>query len=270
MESALKNFGTIFDIKRYAIHDGPGIRTTIFFKGCPLMCTWCHNPESQIITPEKVLKPSYRIVSPANNEETIGYTVSVSEMIKEINKDRLFHEESGGGVTFSGGEPLLQIDFLEALSDYCWSQDIDTTLDTCGYAEWTDIRRVKDKITRIYYDLKLIDDLEHIKHTGVSNKLILENLMMLDDEKIQVVIRFPVIPTITDTTKNIDLILNFMTHLKHTKAVHLLPYHKTGLSKYKRLRRDNILKNLEPPSDHQIEVLAQKFQDVGFSVKIGG
>jgi len=115
LESALKNFGTIFDIKKYALHDGPGIRTTIFFKGCPLICTWCHNPESQLITPEKVLKPSYRIISPLNKVETIGYTVSVSEMINEINKDRLFYEESGGGVTFSGGEPLLRNDIYEAI-----------------------------------------------------------------------------------------------------------------------------------------------------------
>ena len=115
-----------------------------------------------------------------------------------------------------------------------------------------------------------MDDLEHIKYTGVSNKLILENLMMLDAKKNQVIIRFPVIPTITDTAKNIDLILNFMANLKHIKAIHLLPYHKTGLSKYKRLRRDNILKTLEPPTEQEIEILAQKFQDVGFSVKIGG
>ena len=270
MESALKKVGTIFDIKKYALHDGPGIRTTIFFKGCPLICAWCHNPEGQKNTPERILKPSYRIISPLNNEESIGYTISVLEMINEINKDRLFYEESGGGVTFSGGEPLLQIDFLEALSDYCWSQGIDTTLDTCGYAKWTDIMRVKDKITRIFYDLKLIDDSEHIKHTGVSNKLILDNLMLLDAEKNQVIIRFPVIPTITDTPKNIDLILDFMSNLKHTKVIHLLPYHKTGLSKYKRLGRDNILKNLEPPTEQYIESLSQKFRDVGFSVKIGG
>ena len=153
METSSK--GIIFDIKKYALHDGPGIRTTVFLKGCPLNCWWCHNPEGQNPEPERFL------TNQTVNHEIIGREVTVDEVIAEIEKDRIFYDESGGGATFSGGEPLMQPDFLKNLLTACQIRDISTVLDSCGYAAWEIIEKIKDKVDLFLYDLKMIDDKKH-------------------------------------------------------------------------------------------------------------
>jgi pyruvate formate lyase activating enzyme len=251
--------GVIFDIKRFAIHDGRGIRTTVFFKGCPLNCHWCHNPESQKKEPEE---------TPA--KKTIGQRVSVDEVMAEIEKDILFYDESGGGVTFSGGEPLLQVLFLKALLDECKKRDIRTILDTSGYAASHIFDSIIDKVDLFHYDLKLMDNELHRKYTGVTNRQINENLKTLSRRKKNVVIRFPVIPGITDTPENLTEISEFISSLKGINKIDLLPYHRTAADKYRRLNKEYLLDGLIPPAKKEMTELKDYFTALGFKVKIGG
>jgi pyruvate formate lyase activating enzyme len=258
--------GTIFDIKKFALHDGPGIRTTVFFKGCPLSCWWCHNPESQNMNPENLLKSEENLET-----ETVGRLVTVDEVMKEIMKDWIFYEESGeGGATFSGGEPLIQPRFLKSLLQSCVNNDIKTTVDTSGYTSWETIKDIKDLVDLFLYDIKLISDVNHFKYTGVSNKLILSNFLKLDEEGINTVIRFPIIPNITDTQDNIDQLLTLLDSLRTVDEIHLLPYHKIGNVKYKKLSRSYHLETLETPIKASITHLKELMVELGLKVKIGG
>ena len=164
--------GTIFRIKKYALHDGPGIRTTVFFKGCPLSCRWCHNPEGIDPRPQTMS----RRTSSGETDETVGRVIGVDALVKVIEKDVLFYDESGGGVTFSGGEPLGQPHFLEALLAACNRLEIHATLDTSGFAPVDVIDRVLSRLQLVLFDLKIMDAERHRRHTGVSNRIILENL----------------------------------------------------------------------------------------------
>jgi pyruvate formate lyase activating enzyme len=250
--------GVIFNIKKYALHDGPGIRTTIFFKGCALNCWWCHNPEgiSQSIE---------------SSSDGFGSEISVTELIDEIKKDWIFYEESSGGITISGGEPLLQIDFLVHLVKEIRSViDTSVTLDTSGFAPWEVIKLIKDEIDLFLYDIKLIDDKLHQKYTGVSNKEILSNFEKLDKEGENLIIRFPVIPGLTDIPSNIDQMRIWMQTLSKTNEIHLLPYHKIAKGKYEKLNLVYKLENLEAPSTEKLQELRIKFEDIGFLVNIGG
>jgi pyruvate formate lyase activating enzyme len=250
--------GVIFDIKKYALHDGPGIRTTIFLKGCPLSCWWCHNPESQNLGIDTL------------PNETIGCEMTVEEVMGEIEKDLLFYDESGGGVTFSGGEPLIQPRFLYYLLSACKEREILTALDTSGYASWEIINRIKTRVDLFLYDIKLLDDEKHQAYTGVSNKQILSNFERLDKEKFPLIIRFPVIPGITDTSTELDLLVKWIEGLQTCQEINLLPYHKIGKGKYERLGWTYRLNNLEPPSNERLEELMAIFQDLGLNTKIGG
>ncbi|MHA2204051.1 MAG: glycyl-radical enzyme activating protein [Candidatus Hodarchaeales archaeon] len=256
--------GIIFDIKKYALHDGPGIRTTVFLKGCPLNCWWCHNPEGQNPNPEKIWKDQN------TQKEIIGREVSVEEVITEIEKDLIFYDQSGGGVTFSGGEPLMQPDFLDHLLIACQTRELSTTLDTCGYASWEIIKRVKDKIDLFLYDLKMIDDTKHQKYMGVSVLPILSNLKKLDAEGKNLIIRIPVITGITETKQNINQLIEWITELKTIREINLLPYHKIGYNKYTKLNRENKLVNLNPPSTERLDQLLDTFRGLGFITKLGG
>ncbi|MFX1533337.1 MAG: glycyl-radical enzyme activating protein [Promethearchaeota archaeon] len=265
------NKGIIFDIKKYAIHDGPGIRTTIFLKGCALRCWWCHNPEGQKLELEVIYKKhDEKDSSFPPRKEIIGREVSVDEVMAEIEKDRIFYDESGGGVTFSGGEPLMQPDFLDQLLTACQELEIPTTLDTCGYASWEIVERIKDKVDLFLYDIKIIDDKDHQKYTGVSNILILSNFERLDKEGKNMIIRFPVITGITDTGQNIRQMTEWMSSLENVREINLLPYHKIGKGKYEKLNQLNRLKELDPPSSENLNQLSETFRAVGFKVKIGG
>lgn len=299
--------GIIFDIKRYAIHDGPGIRTTIFLKGCSLRCQWCHNPEGIESKPEIMLRPSRCVtecsecvsicpqdaVSKDGNSieidrarcdlcrkcedvcvyeaiEVVGREVTVQEVMEEIEKDKIFFDESGGGITFSGGEPLMQLDFLEALLKEIKKKNIHVALDTSGYVPFEDLDRISDKVDLFLYDLKIIDDEKHEKYTGVSNRLILDNLRKLAEAEKSIAVRIPLVSGINDDDRSIHMFAEYLKSLKNIKQINVLPYHKGGSEKYKRLRKEKLPKTFQSPSDGRIEEIKKILTDSGFSVKTGG
>jgi len=242
--------GHIFDIKRYAIHDGPGIRVTVFFKGCSLDCWWCHNPEG---------------LAAAGGRE-----ISVRELIRDVEKDLIFMEESGGGVTVSGGEPLYQPEFLDSILTECQERGIHTTLDTCGYAPREVFDPILEKVDLFYFDLKFIDNRLHKGYTGVSNASILRNLRVLDEKKIETFVRFPIIPTITDTDENLREVGEFVASLQNIMAIDLLPYHGTAEGKYERLGIANRLEGLKPPSTDEVVSIRDRLQELGLVISVGG
>jgi pyruvate formate lyase activating enzyme len=297
--------GIIFDIKKFAVDDGPGIRTTIFLKGCPLRCWWCHNPEGQVLAPELMYrtrrcidcgecvkncpKEAISYISkkmsinrkycnlcgrcsqgcPTEALAIIGKKMSVREVVKEIDKDLIFYEESEGGVTFSGGEPLLQPDFLGALLKECGERNIRAAVDTCGYASHEAVDKIRDKVDLFLYDIKTMDEKIHKKYTGVSNKLILENFERLAENGNNILARFPIIPGINDGEDNIAKTAEFV--LSHgIKNISLLPYHRAGSEKYRGLSRAYGLKKIQGPSDQNLRLIKEKLENFGLRVKIGG
>ncbi len=245
----------IFDIKEFGLHDGSGLRTTVFFKGCPLKCVWCHNPEGQSFIKE-ISKNQSKCTScglckkPCNHEEckgsglclkicpndnikAIGQEFTPESLSEKLLKNKVFLQK--GGVTFSGGEPLCQSEFI--LETIKHLQGIKTAVETCGYVKQEDFIRVTDKIDDIFMDIKLIDENEHIKHTGVSNKLILENIKAILTKRF-VIIRIPLIPSLTDTDKNLQGIADFLAPYKNNVKVELIPYNKMTGAKYKNLGKE--------------------------------
>jgi pyruvate formate lyase activating enzyme len=264
--------GYIFDIKKYSINDGPGIRTTVFFKGCPLKCWWCHNPESQRKLPEEFEECTFRwhLSHDYENKKRVGSEVTSEEVMIEIEKDVPFYEESDGGATFSGGEPILQINFLNDLLIRCKEKNIHTAIDTTGYTDFKNLELIYNSTDLFLYDLKLMNDDLHIKYTGVSNKIIHANLKRLSDSGNKVVLRIPVVPTITDTEENLDEMIKFIMSLKNIREINLLPYHKSAESKYNKMKKENKLPDLEPPNSEEMNSIKSKFESTGFNVKIGG
>jgi pyruvate formate lyase activating enzyme len=304
VEKTIKK-GIVFDVKRYAVDDGPGIRTTVFLKGCPLRCLWCHNPEGQNPKPELMYKPRRCVVCgecvnncpkgaisqkaqcvsinrglcnlcrkcvracPSDALVVVGKEVKVGDMLKEIEKDVIFYDESGGGVTFSGGEPLMQPDFLGALLEECRKRNIHTALDTCGYASCETVNRIKDKVDLFLYDLKTMDDRTHRRYTGVSNRLITRNFKRLAENGSSILVRFPIIPGINDSVENVTKTADFM--LSHAvKQVCLLPYHRAGIEKYRSLEKTYRLESLQSPSDKRLRLIKERLIALGLDVKIGG
>lgn len=297
--------GTIFNMQKYSIHDGPGIRTTIFFKGCPLSCQWCHNPESLVPKTEIVFLENKCIgcrecvkaclasaitfseqgfrrdkekctlcekcfdMCPTGAMEKLGSKKTVAEVIKEIEKDRIFYEESGGGVTFSGGEALLQLAFLKSLLASCKAKRIHTALDTSGYASWESLASIADLVDLFLYDIKLMNDEKHKKYTGVSNILIHENLKKLAARNSKIWIRIPLIPGINDDEQNIKQTGAFIAAL-NLRDVFLLPYHNIAMDKYTRLDRTYRLQDIRPLSNTQANAIAQRLKAFGLNVKVGG
>lgn len=298
--------GNIFNIQKYSIHDGPGIRTTVFFKGCPLKCQWCHNPESQNFNKEvmffkdKCIECGFCLKACKNNalcfEENsikinrdkcnicgdcceecpttarsmVGEEKSCDDVLKEILKDKIFYDESGGGVTFSGGEPLSQGKFLKTLLIKCKNKGINTTVDTSGFGDEKLIEDIAPYVDLFLYDLKIIDNEKHNKYIGVSNEMILNNLKALKNLNKRVFIRIPIIPTINDGNKDID---DFITTLKNIgvfEQINLLPYHNISSEKYRRLNKKYELTNINVPSDEKMEEIKKVFENEGFKVKIGG
>lgn len=249
--------GMLFDIKRFAIHDGPGIRVTFFLQGCPLSCWWCHNPECHFKGDTLPTRFGRR-------------SLSVAELVAEAEKDRMFMDESGGGVTFSGGEPLYQSEFLAAALKACRAVEMHTTVDTSGYAEAQVIERMMAWTDLFLFDLKFIDDEAHRTFTGKPNRLILDNLRMLDDAGADVWIRFPVITGITDTEERLDAMEEHLRSLKHVRMLSLLPYHEAGRGKYHRLGMKDRMQETKPPTQHHMKMLEQRFKSAGFDVHVGG
>ena len=264
--------GMIFNIQRFSVNDGPGIRTTVFFKGCPLNCTWCHNPESRSISPEKCNKNPYKNFTGFlnNGEDIIGQSVYTDLIIKEIEKDYLFYEESKGGVTFSGGEPLMQLAFLNELLTECKERDINTAVDTSGYASSDQLLKIIPYVDLFLFDLKIMNDSQHKKYIGVSNKLIHSNLESLSNAEKKIVIRVPLIPGITDTDGNLKEIISFILKLENILWVSLLPYNEMAPGKYKNLDLEYKLSNLSTQTPEFLDRVYRKFTSAGFEVKLRG
>ena len=249
--------GTIYNIQRFSIHDGPGIRTTVFMKGCPLTCWWCHNPESR--SPEITRM----------NGKTIGKRYDTEELMGILLKDTVFYDESGGGVTFSGGEPLEQSDFLTEMLRQCQDAGIHTAIDTCGSAG----REVMEKVMRFtdlfLYDLKLMDGGQHIKYTSKDNGQILENLKFLLHANHRVWVRVPLIPGITNTADNLLRMRDFLAQFSPLPEVYLLPYHRTAEGKYEKLNMPNRMAGIHELSPEEIEASIRLFEASGYPVTLG-
>jgi pyruvate formate lyase activating enzyme len=276
------NTAVVFNIERHALHDGPGIRTLVFLKGCPLHCLWCSNPEGQSSTPEllfrakdcvscmrcvevcpkqavkvavdRVMMADDRIVytdrelcdacgkcvtvCPAGAREIAGREMDVHQVAAEVLKDEVFYRNSGGGVTVSGGSPLIYPDFVAELFHTLKRHAVYTALETCGAVPWGNFQKVLDCTDLFLYDLKHMDPEKHEAHTGRRNELILENLSRLDEAGADIIIRVPVVPSFNDSTDSIAGIARFTMTLSSEPPIHLLPYHTLGRSKYHHLERE--------------------------------
>jgi pyruvate formate lyase activating enzyme len=263
--------GTIFDIKRFAVHDGPGIRVTAFLKGCPLACKWCHNPESVDPATGKAPK-TVRVGNKTFTEnEPVGYDITSDGLMREFRKEKVFMEESGGGVTFSGGEPLLQAEFLLEMLALCKKEQMHTAVDTSGFAAGHVFEAIRPFTDLFLYDLKIMDDALHKSYTGVPNRLILKNLVSLVKGGAQVRIRMPMIPGVTFTADNIEQALAFLTGLPlPVEGVDLLPYHNTAAHKYKRFRIASPFDEMKSLPKEDLLATKQQFEAAGFHVQIGG
>jgi pyruvate formate lyase activating enzyme len=324
--------GTIFRIERFAIHDGPGIRTTVFLKGCPLRCAWCHSPESQSSWPEFMPLPdrcigcgrclaacpqhafatpgappradlcrscgSCAAACPTGARALAGDQVSAGAVIDLIERDRIFYDESGGGVTVSGGEPLMQAAFVETLVETCRARGIHTAVDTSGFGDPTALDRIRPDL--FLFDVKAIDDQRHRAITGVSNRVILENLARLaartraggagaageavtpssptcpspptrpsSPTRPNIIVRFPLVPGFTDTDDNLRDVAGLVSSLGLAR-VDVLPYHRAGLAKYARLGVPYALSLTDPPTKDQVQRAVEILSECGLDVRVGG
>ncbi len=259
----LETKGRIFNIQRFSIHDGPGIRTIIFLKGCPLRCRWCCNPESQEWKQETI------VLGGVSKE--VARDVTVGEVIEEILRDRVYYNRSGsGGVTLSGGECLWQPDFSEALLKAAKEYGISTAIETTGYAEMDVIRRLLPYVDTVLMDIKHTDPEKHKEFTTRDNGLILENAKHIAREAKCLIVRTPVIPTFNDTEDEIRGIAQFAKTLGSVKEMHLLPYHRIGSDKYAGLGRQYTMAHITPPKKEQMEHLLAIVNETGLIGKIGG
>jgi len=259
----LETKGRIFNIQRFSIHDGPGIRTVIFLKGCPLRCRWCCNPESQEWKHETIVTGGVT--------KEVGRDVTVEEVMEEILRDRVYYNRSGGGgVTLSGGECLWQPDFSEALLKASKEYGISTAIETTGYAEMDVIRRLLPYVDTVLMDIKHTDPEKHKEFTTRDNGLILENAKHIAREAKCLIVRTPVIPTFNDTEDEIRSIANFAKSLDGVREMHLLPYHRIGSDKYAGLGRQYTMAHISPPKKEQMEKLLAIVNETGLIGKIGG
>lgn len=308
--------GTILNIQKFSIHDGPGIRTTVFFKGCPLRCAWCHNPESMrferqlLYTKEKCIHCGrcnhiYDCLSARSDNgddgfvlaeqaavnclvgalEVAGKYYTPQEVVDEVLKDRLFYEESGGGVTFSGGESMAWIDFLEKVARECKKEGLHVAIDTCGYAPYEYFERILPYCDLFLYDLKEMDPVAHKEFTGVDNQLIIDNLTNLSEAGAKIWLRFPIIKGANFREAHIEDLLSLCGSVNHER-VSLMPYHPLGAGKREKLGEVPIsttLKNpsseefdsptltvMSAPSEDEMEALAKRFRTVSNTVHMGG
>ena len=301
--------GLVFDIQKFAIHDGGGIRTVVFLKGCPLSCAWCANPESikgtKEITftpnkcincrkclqacPQKALSQGCELSStPVVDRERciqcgeclktcyagalniIGRHVSLAELMIMVERDRKFYDQSGGGVTFSGGEPLLQAEFLKAALQETQSLGIHTAIETSGFLAWDKLESVLLHVDLALVDMKHMDSQQHLALTGVPNENILANLRNMATIGLPVRIRLPLIPGCNDSRENIQRTAEFVKQLPNVQSVDILPYHRLGERKWAQLDSDYSLSGLVPPEDSHVQERAKIFRDMGIKVRVGG
>jgi len=286
--------GVVLNIQRYSLQDGPGIRTTVFLKGCPLDCWWCHNPESLSPGPEVLVVESRCIrcgqcreacatdlagpctrcgacleACPTGARHMAGRIMGPQEVLAEVLKDRLFYDDSGGGVTFSGGEPLMQSGFLRSLLRACRQDGLHTAIDTCGYVPQEELLETARWADLVLYDLKMMDSERHRRYTGVPNDRILDNLAALGREHGQIWIRVPVIPGVNDRDVELESMAHFAAGVPGVRRVCLLPYHELGLHKRSRLGQPYRLKGITTPDPRQLEETARPFRQAGLEVVIG-
>ena len=288
--------GTIFNIQKFCVNDGPGIRTTVFFKGCPLNCAWCHNPESKKAIPEVFYNASKCIkcgkcmakcdenahdfeggnhsyirekcvvcgkccdFCPTEALEVAGYETTVEDALKEVLKDKAFYENSGGGMTLSGGEPMMQFEFALGLMKRAKEEGLHTCMETCGFADSEKYREIAPYVDIFLFDYKITDREDHKKYTGVYNDKILENLFMLDGLGNNTVLRCPIIPTVNDTDEHLNAIAETANKLKNILEVNIEPYHPLGSGKSEMLGKDYILKDLTFPEDSTVKEWIAKVQ----------
>ena len=307
-QSAIRNpdEGRLFAIKRFALHDGPGIRTTVFMKGCPLRCIWCHNPEGLRHEPQLAFYPHLCIACdkcyqacpsgalrkrsspiedyekekcvlcgkcveacPARAIELIGRDLSPDEVIMEIERDKHFYDTSGGGMTVSGGEPLSQADFTAELLSRCSGLGIPTILDTCGVAPFDDLDKCLEFTDHVYFDVKVVDDEKHKRLTGSSNRLILENLRRLGDSGKPLTIRIPLVKGLNDSPEDVSSFIDLIESLPpptNLCRIEIIPYHKTGESKYRSIGLEYELKSQEIHSQEDLESIVALFKARGLTV----
>lgn len=297
--------GIVFDIKGFAVHDGPGIRTTVFLKGCPLRCDWCHNPESQssqpvlaqfkrncigcgkclqrcphgalsrsedgIVIDRGLCQACGECANTCYAEALVmrGRTMTVEQVMVEVRKDTPFYENSGGGMTISGGEPLQQPEFTLALLKAAKGEGLHTCLDTCGYAPWPVFEQVLPYVDMVLYDLKGVNPALHRQRTGRPNSLIMQNLRGLTSDGIAVKVRVPLVPGYNDRVADIRDVAEFIARLQHVPPVEILPYHRLGEGKYEALGIKNGL-HLEPPQRSAVEALAEVARELGVECQVGG
>jgi pyruvate formate lyase activating enzyme len=248
----------INNIQRFSLHDGPGIRTTVFFKGCGLRCMWCHNPEGLSPLPQTDAEG-----------HLIGQRMTVADVMKEVERDIIFYQNSKGGVTVSGGEPLLQKDFVSELLKRCKEQGLHTAVETAGFVKWDAYESVLPYTDLFLHDLKVIDRDKHKKVTGQDNRLILENVERLSSLDTRVWIRIPFIPGVNDSSEDLLAFAEVISHLKHLEKVELMPYHSLGKDKYKRLGMVYPGEHIQEPSAEEVAKAYQVFIAKGLPVKEG-
>ena len=254
--------GRIFNIQRFSIHDGPGIRTIVFFKGCYMRCAWCCNPESQRYEIETLVE--------GGKEKTVGMDVTVNEIMPEILADLPYYRRSGGGVTLSGGEVLAQADFARDLLKACKEAGLHTAIESTGNAPYSDIEKLLPYLDLYLMDIKHMDSGKHKEYTGAPNERILENARAIAESGVDLIIRTPVIPTFNDTEGEIKAISDFARSLRAVKEYHLLPYHRLGTDKYTGLGRTYSLSGIETPTREKMEYLLSVAETSGLKCQIGG
>ncbi|MBW6462590.1 MAG: glycyl-radical enzyme activating protein [Firmicutes bacterium] len=297
----MMNKGIIFNIQRFSLHDGPGIRTTIFFKGCPLSCPWCQNPEG--MRPEKDLfRHSARCIAcrfcvehcpekaveltengpvinrdlcslclicaencPVEAFEKAGREITVGELVNEIIKDRIIFEESGGGATFSGGEPLMQSGFLISVLKALKNEGIHTAIETSGYASWESFRDTLPYTDLYLFDLKIVDPGKCKEFLGVNIEPILENLNKLAKNNADILVRIPVIPSVNDDLRNLNLVVKTLNSAG-IDSLELIPYHKLGSAKYSNLDLNYSMHNIEPPGPDQLDRITKLLEASGIII----
>lgn len=297
--------GLVFDVQKYSVHDGPGIRTTVFFKGCSLSCQWCHNPESQGRTPfvhydrakclgcaacveacptdaltltrDGIVTDATRCrvhgecgqVCPAEARRLIGRQVTVEDLVAELERDRLYYEESGGGVTFSGGEPLQQWRFLGEVLAACGDRDLHRAVDTTGFASPQALMHVARETDLFLYDLKVMDPEVHRRVTGVPLAPILDNLRLLLEEGARVRIRIPLIPGVT-TEASIEETASLLASLPPVDGVNLLPFHRSARDKHEKFGMPWLLESDDEIPDEQVSAWSARLEGRGLRVAVGG